>query len=129
MHSELVCTEVDIAPFESAYLATAQTCHHLHIEEVIPIFLFLYFFKESVELFVAEDLLLGIICFWYRRAVCGILCNKAFLDSHIQCFVEHHVNTSHHAVGKLIRAISLRLDSALLFDLVIEFLNFSGRKR
>ena len=71
MHSEFVGIEVDVAPFESADLPTAQACHHLHIEEVAPIFFFLDFLKEGFELFVTEHLLFGIVVFRYRCPMVG----------------------------------------------------------
>ena len=107
----------------------AKSYHNLYIEEIAPIFFFLNFFKESFELFITEYLFLDIISFRYRCTVCRILCDEAFSDRRIQGFVNHHVDLSHYAVGKLVGASSVRLDSTFLFDLVIEFLKLGGCER
>ena len=74
LHSELVCIEVDVAPLESAYLTAPKSCQCFYIEEVAPIVFFLDFFKEGFELFITENLFLGIVGFRYRCTVCRVLC-------------------------------------------------------
>ncbi len=69
---KLVFLEVDVLPPEAADLASAKSCHDLHVEEVAPVLMPLDGFEEGFQLIVTEDLLFGIVALGNGRAVCWI---------------------------------------------------------
>ena len=111
--------KVDVLPPEAADLASAQTRHDFHVEEVAPVLMPLDGFKEYFELIVAKDLLFGIIALGHGRAVCWIFCDQPFLDRCIKCFVKHHVYTSDHAVGKCLTVDRMLTNAPFLLDFII----------
>ena len=89
----------------------------------MPIRLLLDDFHKSVELCIVEYLLLGIAFLRDGSTFCRIANDEAFLDCHLQGFVEHEVDSSDHAVRQLIPVQRMGLYSTFLFYPTVEFLN------
>ena len=118
-HPQSTVFKVDVAPFQPADLAAAQSRHTFRVEKIPPIGVGFDHAEKFLKLTVVQHLLVGIIWLRHGCAVCGIAHDEPFLHRRIKGFVKHHVDAADHAVGKRFAFDGIFANAPLLFELVV----------
>ena len=106
---------IEVAPLQTADLATAQAGHQLRLEEVPPHLVPLHHCEEGIQLCMGEDALGLVVRFGSRCPLSRISGNDMGLHRVLQRGVERRVDVAYHGVRELVVHLGMLVDAPLRF--------------
>ena len=106
---QLASVLVEVAPFQSAYLAETQSGCDLCVEEIVPHRLALNCFHEDIQLFFVQYLHRCVVVFRDLRTLCRVFEDQSRDDRCVQCFMQEHMDIADIGIRELVMLADMML--------------------